>query len=183
MLATTSQASGNVRAVLRAALDVIRQAGDAAVPADLPFNEDERRAYEIFVTHLRQAWEAASGSAPTDVELRGLLRRCHVLVLDVEPGGSDETTARQLLRTLVVSQAAQADATWDALVELCARLAVDRFRRRRRTVERLTPNRSHAFFVEVAASRAERCSAITASTWSRCPRSRRAAPRARALFP
>src|SRR5215211_3349253 len=54
-------------------------------------------------------------------------------------------------------------------------------RRRRSTVARLTPSSSHACLVDIAFSSAPRCSAVTASTWSRCPRSRRAAPRARAL--
>lgn len=40
VLATTSQASGNVRVVLEAVLDAVRQAADTTDPADLPFNEE-----------------------------------------------------------------------------------------------------------------------------------------------
>jgi hypothetical protein len=49
---------------------------------------------------------------------------------------------------------------------------------RRKTAALLEPSSSYPLFVEVSASRAGRCSAVTASTWSRCPHSRRAAPRA-----
>ncbi len=126
LLVTSSQASGRVRNTLRSVLDRIREAALTTDVADLSFNEEEKRAHMVFVGHLDRAWRDKTGTTPTGIERRALLRRCHVFVLDVDPGGSHETDARQLLRSVVVADPSFGDAAWAALIERCARLAADR---------------------------------------------------------
>jgi hypothetical protein len=125
-IATSTAASSRIRNDLRNVLDRIREA-DADTPiADLPLNNLERNAYLIFASHIDEAWRARTGSDPTDSERRVVLRQCHVLVLDVDPGGAHETEAQLLLRTAVLQDPMQGDTCWTALVERCARLAADR---------------------------------------------------------
>lgn len=124
VLVTSSAASSVVHTHLRQVLDRLREADADASVDDVSANKDDRRAVEVFTAHIVRAWELGHGRPPTEREQQGLLRRCHVLVLDLHPGEAHEIVARDRLRLLVAGPDA-ADAAWDALVEQCARLATD----------------------------------------------------------
>lgn len=124
VLVTSSAASRVVHAHLRQILDRLREAEADASADDICNNANDRRAYQVFTAHIDRTWKERHGRVPRVAERRRLLDQVHVLVLDVEPGGAHETTARDRLRTLVADPD-DADAAWDVLVAQCARLAAD----------------------------------------------------------
>lgn len=125
-LVTSSEASGSIRNTLRSVLNRIREADPTMPIDDLPFNDEERHAYRTVAEHAARGWLARTGSSPIEDEFRALIRQCHVLVLDVEPGGTHESEAHQLLRSVVVAHPDSGDVAWETLVQRCARFAVDR---------------------------------------------------------
>jgi len=105
-------------------------------PVTAPFRRDrlsqaKAGVQDTLLAHLRRAWRARHGAAPTTADLRELLRRTHVLVLDIEPGGTDARAVEALLRQAVVATPADAPAAWTALTLLGADLA-----RRRSGIDR-----------------------------------------------
>lgn len=143
VLVVTSEASAPVRTHLRRLLDRLRTTEDSTSAGEIPANQDERRAYDVVTSHIVRAWQSQFGHAPSDVERLHLLRRCHVLVLDVEPGGAHETVARDRLRSLA-AVGDDADAAWDALIAHCARLAANGSGADRTTLERQLATRGIA---------------------------------------
>ncbi len=123
VLATSQDASGQVRKVLSAVLDRLRKVGAGKKPGDLRLNGKERDAHTVIVGHVDRVWAAHTGRPPNAEQRRRFLRQCHVLVLDVEPDCGEEREARQLLRTAVVADPRRADSAWQELVGHCARLA------------------------------------------------------------
>lgn len=124
VLATTTAASANVRTHLRRLLDRLRTADPASPPQQVAANAKERAAYTTLAGHIDRAWTSRHDRLPTQVERRRLLHRCHVIELDVNPGGTDESAARERMRGLVTPPA-HGDATWDILIAFCSRLAAD----------------------------------------------------------
>src|SRR5262249_28727678 len=86
-------------------------------------NADERRALMVIRGHVERSWAARAVSAPSEAEVGAVLELVHVLVLDVDPNGSDEREARTLLRQSVLKDPAQADTVWKSWVENQALLA------------------------------------------------------------
>ncbi len=86
-------------------------------------NEPERRAHTVVRGHIVRAWQSETGGDPTDADIGVVLELIHVLVLDLDPGETHDREARQVLRSSVVKEAAQADSAWDTLIEKCALLA------------------------------------------------------------
>lgn len=94
----------------------------SAPPRHLAPSKDEKRIYDTFVGHLRRA--ARNHGQPADAaELRAILRRTEIRVLDVEPGGESEHYAIRALERDVVLDAGQASAAWSALLEVSGELA------------------------------------------------------------
>ena len=126
VLAVGPQASGQVRNTLRLVLDRLRDVDTDKSISDIPLNDEERHAFTVVADHVDRYWLACAGTNPTLLDRDTVLRCCHVLTLDVDPGGSHENEARQLLRQSVTAQPADADAAWAVLIEHCARMAADR---------------------------------------------------------
>lgn len=80
-------------------------------------------AQDVLVQHLRRAWRSRYGQAATTAELRQLIVRTHVLVLDVEGNGSAAREAESLLRVGVVTDPASAPGAWTYLLKVSLGLA------------------------------------------------------------
>jgi hypothetical protein len=143
VLVTTSAASKPVRVDLRRVLDNLRRSDVEVTIDDLPWNAAEKRAYKGIEANLDRCWQKRTGVEPTHTKRRELLRRCHVVVLDVEPGGADEASVRDRLGDLLVDPA-MTGAAWDVLVEFCAQLTIDRSGADRRELQRHMASRGIA---------------------------------------
>jgi hypothetical protein len=122
ILVTSPAASAMVRVHLRAVLERGREL-PVADPLDvLATNQDERRALDVVVAHLRRAWDEEHGSAPSVSQLREVLELMQVEVLDVEPGGDGEREAQTLLGPGVLRDSSQRATAWTTLVDFCAGL-------------------------------------------------------------
>jgi hypothetical protein len=104
-------------AVLRRARE---QPADSA-PRYLAPSKAEEAVYDTLVAQLRGA-ARAHGKAADAAELRALMRRTEVRLLDVEPDGPDERYAIRALERDVVRDPGQARAAWSALLEIYAEL-------------------------------------------------------------
>ena len=107
---------------LAAVLQRARAQPPAAAPRHLAPSKDEKRIYGKLLAHLRRAARNHGQSADA-AELRAILRRTEVRVLDVEPGGESEHYAIRALDRDVVLDSGQASAAWSALLEASAELA------------------------------------------------------------
>jgi hypothetical protein len=87
-------------------------------------------ALTVLLMHVERAWTAVTGAAPTDDEVRALLRVLVVDVLDLGVGEPYRATALVALRATVLDSAT-AEATWNHLVGLGRDLSLGRSWRRR----------------------------------------------------
>jgi hypothetical protein len=110
---------------LAAVLQRARAQPPAAAPRHLAPSKDEKDVYGKLLAHLRRAARNHGESADA-AELRAILRRTEVRVLDVEPGGESEHYAIRALERDVVLDPGQASAAWSALLEASAELARSR---------------------------------------------------------
>ena len=75
----------------------------------------QRKALDVAVAHVRPMWEAATGDAAGDEDLRGLFRALRVLTVDANDGEPQHAAA---VATLALGLSpADADAAWPVLVE------------------------------------------------------------------
>ena len=123
VLVTSSESPATVRDDLKIVLAKVRMLLPSQPVADAPGNAGERRALQIVEAHFRRSFLSAAGRAATDAEVRTGLRLMRVEILDVDPQGSGEREAKDLLRSVVLRDPAQADSAWSTLVQACAHLA------------------------------------------------------------
>lgn len=116
VLVTSSGASARVRVHLRAVLERGRELPIADSMDALATNQDERRARDAVMAHLRRAWGQEHGSAPSVRQLRQVLALMQVEVLNVEPGGEGEREAQTLLGLGVLGDPSQRATGWTTLV-------------------------------------------------------------------
>jgi len=83
----------------------------------------EKKTLHITCDHIRAAWLAYSGTAPSDDDVRKLLSATYVLVFDVEQGGRDEREATDTIRTAILIRPEEAQAAWATLINECSSLA------------------------------------------------------------
>jgi hypothetical protein len=103
----------------------------AAVPlTSAAINKTQDTALAVLRAHIERAWTSAADAAPTDDEIRALLRVLVVDVLDLDDGGSDRATTTVHLQATLLDPAST-DRAWNHLVELGRRLSVERSWRRR----------------------------------------------------
>jgi hypothetical protein len=113
VICTDSSAPAAVRTDLRSA---VRRASSqpAGTPLAHELNADEQKALQVLLKHVRRIWEAKTGGAPSDEQVRGFLRLLHVITVDA---GSGEPDFRGAVATLErVVPAGSGPAAWLILV-------------------------------------------------------------------
>jgi hypothetical protein len=83
----------------------------------------EKRALRITCDHIRAVWQAHSGTAPSDDDIRKLLSITYVQIFDVEPSRREEREAIDTVRSAIVLRPDEAQAAWTALIDECSSLA------------------------------------------------------------
>jgi hypothetical protein len=126
VLATSSDSSGRIREQLPLVLGRLRTLLSGQPLEDAAANEHERAVLNVVRDLVRQSLEAATGEASTRADVISVLRLVWVQVLDVSAGGRDEREVKNLLRSSVLKDPAQADLAWNTLVGMCANLARSR---------------------------------------------------------
>ncbi len=122
LLVTGSAASASVRVHLRAVLERAREHPVADPLALLATNQDDQRALEVVVAHLRRAWEQEHGSSASTGQVHEVLALMQVEVLDVEPADHGEREAQTLLGPGVLGDPSQRGIAWAVLVDFCVGL-------------------------------------------------------------
>lgn len=120
------RSSGRIRYDLPSVLERMRSLTESQSLGDAATNDRERRVLETVWRHVERSWTTASGSTPSETDLRALLSLVRVQTLDVDAGGQDELSAKDLLCSSVLRNPEQADAAWTILVTTCAGLAANR---------------------------------------------------------
>lgn len=111
VLVTTTDAPATIRNTLRTLLERIRTLpGDDDIETAAK-NDAERDVLERALTHVRRSWANNTGLEPTATERRNLLRKVHVLVLDLDPGQAAEIAAHATLAA-VVADPAEIPSAW-----------------------------------------------------------------------
>jgi hypothetical protein len=108
---------------LRELLDALRVQPATAGFRRAHLSQQRARAQDVLLAHLRRSWRALHGREATTSDLRGLLRRTYVVVLDVEGAGRDAAASEELLRQTVLGRPNTARAAWTFLMAFCADLA------------------------------------------------------------
>ncbi|MFZ1996502.1 MAG: hypothetical protein WAU75_20490, partial [Solirubrobacteraceae bacterium] len=123
MLIVGPETPAPIRSHLRDVLANAREQPETSQPRHVAPSNADRRIYDLVVSHLRRELATATGSQPPALEVRRILRRTHLLVLDVEPDGTDTRNAEILLRHAVVQEPGDAGKAGARLIELCGELA------------------------------------------------------------
>lgn len=79
-------------------------------------NKEEQKALATLLAHLEREWSNDAGSAPSDAEVRAVLRRLRVSVHDLYDDGAEIREAKTLLRQSVLKEPNQAGVVFDSLV-------------------------------------------------------------------
>lgn len=125
VLCTTQKTGEPIRDSLRSVLQRLRSLDPVDDPMTAARNGRESVALRRLRTHAEREWRVETQLPATPAQIRELLTHCYVQILDVDPGGGDETRALDLLRDLVVTSAT-ADSAWAMLIRRAARLAAER---------------------------------------------------------
>jgi hypothetical protein len=126
LLVTSSESPATLRLHLRAALRRAsglhpeQAAGEAAIP------QEEVKALEIFLAHVRREWQKTTGLPPTEADIRHLLNIFDIEELDVAEDERDERESKRDLQSLVLTEPSQEHQAWTALVAYCGKMADER---------------------------------------------------------
>ncbi len=126
VLAVAPDCSGSISQNLRSSLRRLRGLADGEPVAKVARNEPEHRAVSATLDHVNRCWRSLTGENPSDGEVRKLLSLIDIRVFALEAGGSDEQTAKDLLRNGILGDPSQADVAWDRLNASCAQFATER---------------------------------------------------------
>jgi hypothetical protein len=125
VLVTTTDAPATIRNTLRTLLERIRTLpGDDKI-ATAAKNTAEEEVLERVLAHVRRCWAHHTGLDPTAVQIRDLIRKVHVLILDLDPGQASETTAHAILAA-VVADPSEVPSAWAHLNSHADALAKNR---------------------------------------------------------
>lgn len=106
-------------------LEKLRTAPVAKPLDQMAMSAGERDTWSTFVAAITPAWQAATGSSPSEPDARALAQLIAVRTLALDDGDSDSRSTVELLRALV-TEAASASTAWLALTVVC----LDLMRRR-----------------------------------------------------
>lgn len=113
VLAVESHAPKTITHDLRAGLATLRHARSAPLPKDVD------RAIQVFVQHLRAAWEAETGQDPSEDEIQSIARLATVVEFRFD--GADGSFAESLLAN-VLGEAADSGSAFTLLSHHCQEL-------------------------------------------------------------
>ena len=136
VLITSPRSSEPIRRHLLNVLHRVRDLPQTQSMESTATNEEERRALEVALIHIRESWREVLNEDPSEEDLRFLLSLIFVQELDVESGGVGEHEAKNLLRSVILRDPDQADLAWEKLINLCARYAAERSGADRVTLQR-----------------------------------------------
>ncbi|OPX42367.1 hypothetical protein CLHUN_37860 [Ruminiclostridium hungatei] len=120
VLAVGSRSSLSIREHLKTVLNRLRKQVTGQTIEDAAKNQDENQALIVVKNHILHIWDEEYKEQPTDDVVRKLLSLIWVITFDVDPGGSKETEAKNLLRTAVLRNPVEADTAWNVLIQACA---------------------------------------------------------------
>lgn len=126
ILATAMGSSKSIRESLKAVLDRVRILMPGQTLDDAAKNKDEKEALTVVIDHISNAWIKESGVQATLSDIQSILRLIWVISLDLDPEGSTEIEAKNLLRSTILQNPAEADAAWSILVQASANYARNR---------------------------------------------------------
>ena len=126
ILATSGRSSAKVRVTLTTVLDRARRLkhGDSIYIA--ASSQQETEVLNVFIEHVRVAWQEHASEAPSAKDLKECLSLIHVQTLDLDDGTAHRSEAGTILRTAVLSDTAQESGAWAKLVAVSAELASKR---------------------------------------------------------
>lgn len=126
VLVTGTGSSKPIRENLKSVLNRLRTLLHSQPLKDAAMNQEEQIALSVITNHITHAWLSEYSVEPSNDEIRCLLLLIWVVTLDVDPGGSAETEAKNLLRSTVLRNSSDTDAAWSVLVQACANFARSR---------------------------------------------------------
>lgn len=128
VLVVSGEAPSTIRDTLRGMLDKLRTISTVEQLADLQqtFNASESRTLTAVHSHVQRAWLNTTGAAQTIEHELALLKLIFVLPLDLRADGSEHNRAQDLLKQVVLSDAARSGDAWNALVTAAQRWGADR---------------------------------------------------------
>jgi hypothetical protein len=124
VLMTGPETSASIRQDLPRILERVRGLASDALLASAAVNREEERILGVISAHLSRVWKAATGSDPSDGDLKAICRLMRVSVFDLYNDGAQVQQAQGFLRTSVLTEASEAGKLWEALVKRGAQLAV-----------------------------------------------------------
>ena len=126
ILATSGQSSAKVRVKLKTVLDRVRKLHKEDRLDVAALSQEETEVLNVFIAHIRTAWQKHASEAPSEEDLKECLFLIYIQTLDLENGEADRNEAGIILRTAVLSDAAQESGAWSRLISVSAELASKR---------------------------------------------------------
>lgn len=118
ILATSSETSARLRAEVPRILERARRLPPESSIWDAASGQSETEALEILVGHIRRAWGERRGAVPSEADIKDLMARTYLSVIDVLDAQTDHQAALFLLRSSVLGRPEDDVVTWRQLVAI-----------------------------------------------------------------
>jgi pimeloyl-ACP methyl ester carboxylesterase len=135
VLAVGPDASVTVTSTLGSVSTKIRSLHQGASIDEAAQSLVDKETLGITCDHIRAAWQAHSGTAPSDDDIRKLLSITYVQVFAVESDGREEREATDTIRSAILLRPDEAQAAWTTLIDRCSNLASRRGGHNRRQLQ------------------------------------------------
>lgn len=126
VLVVGPHSSASIREDLPAILRRARRLVRGQPISDSAQNANESRVFDVIEAHVSRLWRDLTGHAPSADEFLDLLQLLEVTTLSVDEDGSDELTAKDMLRREILAEPADADNAWNNLIQGGTTMAVGR---------------------------------------------------------
>lgn len=123
VLVTTSESSARLRQILPSLLQNLRNLLPDEALRNAAKNDEQGQILSDLMAAAESSWNDLARGKPSQAELLDFFSLLSVVTLDVEPGGSAEREAKDLLANAVLESSHESDSAWALLVDLCADLA------------------------------------------------------------
>ena len=162
VLVTSLGSSDRIRSTLPVVLGRIRNLSLGQKIDDVAVSKDDKEVLSVIRSHLSSAWQKLKGPVPTEAEVFQLLRLVRIQVLDLDLGKPQEQEAKDMLRSSVLHNPAEADVAWDCIVQACAGYSANRSGATRRDLQLVLTSAG----IDLQAVRSYRADVEKLTNWS-----------------
>lgn len=121
VLVTSSNSSNSIKTDLKSLLNRIRHTPNQNL-SSAHNNKKEESVLENIRRLIQHFWFTETNKSPSEKDIKNLLKKIWVEILDVDSNGNDERNSLFFLKSGVITNADDANKVWESLISFCLTL-------------------------------------------------------------